>query len=568
MEEFVSHLTKARTYIGIPEWLASYRKDWLRPDVIAGLTAAAVVIPKSMAYATIAGLPVQVGIYTAFLPMIIYAFLGTSRVLSVSTTTTIAILTAVQLGEVARGDVTSMLRATVTLTVLVGGVLTLACLLRLGFIANFISQPVLIGFKAGIGVVIVMDQLPKLLGIHITKGTFLQNLLSTIHSIPETKLITLVVGIAVILILAGIELFAPKAPAPLIAVAAGIGGAYFLQLGRHGVDLVGHIPQSLPSFILPSVALSAQLWHGSLGIALMSFTETIAAGRAFAKNDEPWPQANRELLATGLANIGGGLFGAMPGGGGTTQTAVNRLSGAHTQAAELITAGMAVITMLLLAPLIAFMPQATLAAIVIVYSVGLIKPAEFREILRIRRTEFIWALIAFAGVMLLGTLKGIVVAIIVSVVALAYQVANPRVHVLGRKPGTNVFRPCSTEHPEDESFAGLLILKPEGRIFFANAEQLAHKVRLRVQEAQPKVVAIELSAVFDLEYTALKMLAEAEMKNRERGIRLWLVGMNPEVFSMINKSSLGAALGREGMHFNLEAAVRKYLGEASGRRAS
>lgn len=569
MEEFISHPTEPRTYVGIPEWLASYRKDWLRPDVIAGLTAAAVVIPKSMAYATIAGLPVQVGIYTAFLPMIIYAFLGTSRVLSVSTTTTIAILTAVQLGEVAQGgDVTSMLRTTVTLTVLVGALLTLAYLLRLGFIANFISQPVLVGFKAGIGVVIVLDQLPKLLGIHITKGTFLQSLLSTMHSIPETKPVTLVVGIAVILILAGIEHFAPKAPAPLIAVAAGIGGAYFLQLGRHGVDLVGHIPQSLPSFNLPSVALSAQLWPGALGIALMSFTETIAAGRAFAKNDEPWPQANRELLATGLANIGGGLFGAMPGGGGTTQTAVNRLSGARTQAAELVTAGMALITMLLLAPLIALMPQATLAAIVIVYSVGLIKPAEFREILRIRRTEFIWALIAFAGVMLLGTLKGIIVAIIISVVALAYQVANPRLHVLGRKPGTNVFRPRSAEHPEDETFAGLLILKPEGRIFFANAEQLAHKVRLRVQEAQPKVVAIELSAVFDLEYTALKMLAEAEMKNRERGIRLWLVGMNPEVLSMINKSSLGAALGREGMHFNLEAALRKYLGEAPGLRAS
>ena len=217
----------------------------MRPDVIAGLTAAAVVIPKSMAYATVAGLPVQVGIYTAFLPMIIYAFLGTSRVLSVSTTTTIAILTAVQLGEVARGgDVTSLLRATVTLTVLVGALLTLACFLRLGFIANFISQPVLVGFKAGIGVVIVLDQLPKLLGIHITKGTFLQSLLSTIHSIPETKLVTLVVGIAVILILAGIEHFAPKAPAPLIAVAAGIGGAYFLQLGRHGVDLVGHIPKA------------------------------------------------------------------------------------------------------------------------------------------------------------------------------------------------------------------------------------------------------------------------------------------------------------------------------------
>lgn len=554
---------------GIPDWLVSYRKDWLRPDIIAGLTAAAVVIPKSMAYASIAGLPVQVGLYTAFLPMVIYAFLGSSRVLSVSTTTTIAILTAAALGETVKNGATdSLLSAAATLTLLVGVMLVLASVLRLGFVANFISQPVLTGFKAGIGVVIVLDQIPKLLGIHITRGTFLQNLLSTIHNIPHTKLITLALGVCLILLLVGMEHSAPKAPAPLLAVAAGICAAYFLQLSAHGVELVGHIPRGWPTFTAPSLALAAQLWPSALGIALMSFTETIAAGRAFAKGDEPWPQANRELLATGIANAGGALLGAMPGGGGTTQTAVNRLTGAHTQAAELVTAAMTLTTMLLLAPLLGLMPQATLAAIVIVYSVGLIKPAEFREILQVRRTEFVWALIAFAGVMLVGTLQGIVVAIIVSIVALAYQVANPRLHVLGRKPGTNVFRPRSKQHPEDETFPGLLILRPEGRIFFANAEPLAHKIWLQVQEAQPQIVALDLSAVFDLEYTALKMLAESAKKNRERGLRLWLVGMNPEVLSMVQKSSLGKALGREGMHFNLETAVTKYLGETAAARAS
>src|SRR5215813_1427004 len=561
-------LTPQRAYFGIPDWLVSYRKDWLRPDIIAGLTAAAVVIPKSMAYSSIAGLPLQVGLYTAFLPMIVYAFLGTSRILSVSTTTTIAILTSAQLTEVVPGGVDSLLSATATLTVLVGAILVLACFLRLGFVANFISQPVLIGFKAGIGVVIVLDQIPKLLGVHITKGTFLQNLLSTIHSVPETKPVTLAIGICMILLLIGIEHFAPKAPAPLVAVAAGIIGAYFLELSRHGVDLVGHIPQGLPSFTAPSFAMVTQLWPGALGIALMSFTETIAAGRAFAKNDEPWPQANKELLATGIANVGGALFGAMPGGGGTTQTAVNRLSGACTQVAELVTATITLITMLLLAPMIALMPQATLAAVVIVYSVGLIKPGEFREILRVRRTEFIWALIAFAGVMFLGTLKGIIVAIIASIVALAYQAANPRLHVLGRKPGTNVFRPRSPEHTEDETFPGLLILRPEGRIFFANAEQLAHEMKLQLEVAQPKIVALDLSAIFDLEYTALRMLGEAEKKHRERGIRLWLVAINPDVLSMIQKSPLGVALGRESMHFNLESAVKKYLGEAASANAS
>ena len=554
---------------GVPEWLVSYRKDWLRLDVIAGITAAAVVIPKSMAYATIAGLPVEVGLYTAFLPMVIYAFLGTSRVLSVTTSSTIAILTAAELGEVAaNGGVHSLLTATVTLTFLVGAILVLACALRLGFVANFISQPVLIGFKAGIGVVIVLDQIPKLTGVHISKGTFLHNVLSTIASVPETKLVTLVFGISVILLLVGIEYFAPKAPAPLFAIAGGIASAYFLHLSQHGVELVGHIPQGLPSFTAPSLSLVAELWPGALGIALMSFTETIAAGRAFAKTDEPWPQANRELFATGLANIGGALLGAMPGGGGTTQTAVNRLAGARTQMAELVTASMALVTMLFLAPMIGLMPQATLAAVVIVYSVGLIKPAEFLEILRVRRTEFIWALIAFAGVMLLGTLKGILVAIIASIVALAYQVANPHLHVLGRKPGTNVFRPRSDEHPDDENFEGMLMLRPEGRIFFANAEQLAHKARLRVEEAHPRIIVLDMRAVFDLEYTALKMLIDAEKKNRERGIRLWLVGMNPDVLSMVQESTLAEALGREGMYLNLEAAVATFLGENATLRSS
>src|SRR5271166_6482458 len=253
-------------------WLVSYRKAWLRPDVIAGLTTAAVVIPKAMAYATIAGLPVQVGLYTAFLPMVIYAVLGTSRVLSVSTTTTLAILAAAELGEVAPGgDPASLLRASAMLTLLVGAMLVLASLLRLGFIANFISEPVLIGFKAGIGLVIVLDQVPKILGVHFARGTFVQNLLATVHGIPKTSLTTLAAGISMIVLLVAFERLAPKAPAPLIAVGAGIAGAYFLNLGTHGVELVGHIPQGLPSFTPPVLSLAAQLWPGALGIALMSF---------------------------------------------------------------------------------------------------------------------------------------------------------------------------------------------------------------------------------------------------------------------------------------------------------
>jgi sulfate permease, SulP family len=550
---------RVHQYLPITDWLFSYRKEWFRSDLIAGLTAAAVVIPKAMAYATIAGLPVQVGLYTAFVPMIIYAVVGTSRPLSVSTTTTLAILTLTDLSRVAPGgNLTDLLGASATLALLVGAILVVASLLRLGFIANFISEPVLVGFKAGIGLVIVLDQVPKILGLHFAKGSFLHNIFAIIKSVPHASLLTVVVGIVMIIVLVGLERLLPVVPAPLVAVTLGIVGTRLFGLQSHGVEIVGRVPQGLPSLRFPNFSLAQELWPGALGIALMSFTETVAAGRAFAKSEEPAPKANQELLATGLANIAGALLGAMPAGGGTSQTAVNRLAGARTQLAELVTAIAALATMLLLAPLIALMPQATLAAVVIVYSIGLIKPAEFGAILKIRMTEFTWALAAFAGVVALGTLQGIVVAIVLSLVGLASQVADPPVYVLGRKPGTNVFRPRTKEHPEDETFPGLLILRPEGRMFFANAEHIAEKMRRLADETKPKVVAIDLRAVPDLEYTALKALMEAERRQRDRGVRVWLVGLNPGVLRMVQKSPLGEILGREALHFNLEAVVAKF----------
>ena len=249
----------------------------------------------------------------------------------------------------------------------------------------------------------------------------------------------------------------------------------------------------------------------------------------------------------------------MPAGGGTSQTAVNRLAGARSQLAGLVTGGATLLTLLFLAPLISLMPQATLAAVVIVYSVGLIQLPEFRAILAVRRTEFIWAVAAFAGVMLLGTLKGILAAIIISLVSLAHQVSDPPVYRLGRKRGTSVFRPLSEEHPDDEIFDGLLILRPVGRLFFANGQRVGEKFRLLVEQAQPRVVVLDLSAVFDVEYTVLKMLAEGEARMKERGISLWLVGLTPEVLTAVRRSPFGKAVGQERMFFNLEQAVAMHL---------
>jgi high affinity sulfate transporter 1 len=548
-------------------WLSRYERPWLRADILAGLTTAAVVIPKAMAYATIAGLPVQIGLYTALVPMVVYATLGTSQVLSVSTTTTLAILTASALGAtVPQADPAALLTASSTLAVLVGAILIVARLLRLGFMANFISEPVLTGFKAGIGLVIVVDQAPKLLGLHYDKAGWFRDVASLVRHLDETSPVTLAVGLGTLAVVFGLEHLAPTSPAPLLGVAGGIAASYFLGLQALGVSLVGHIPGGLPALVRPDLSLLEALWPAAMAMALMSFTETIASGRAFAAPGESRPDPNQELVATGVANVVGGLWGAMPGGGGTSQTAVNRKAGARTQAAALVTAGMTLATLLFLAPVMGHIPQATLAAVVIATSVGLISLADFRDIRAFRTREFRWALAACAGVVLLGTLKGILAAVILSMLSLLQQANNPPVYVMGRKRGTDVFRPRSDEHPDDETFPGLLVLRTEGRVYFGNAQNIGDRLGALVRAARPRVLLLDCSGIPGFEYTAFKMLAQAEGKLREEGISLWLAALAPEAFQQVQASPLGARLGRERMFFTVAQAVDRYVEGAQDQR--
>jgi len=530
-----------------------------RFDAVAGVTAAAVVLPKAMAYATVAGLPVAVGLYTAFLPMAIYALLGSSRVLSVSSTATLAILTGTQLALVVPdGDPGRLVTAAATLTALVGLLLVLAAALRLGVVADFISTPVLTGFKAGIGLVIVLDQLPKLLGVHVAKRGFFLDVATLVQHVPETSLVTLAVAAATLGALIGLDRLWPHSPAPLLAVAGGIAASWLLDLPALGAASVGVVPRGLPSLTLPDVALVQQLLPGALGVALMSFTETIAAGRAFAARNDPGIAAGRELIASGAANLGGALFGAMPAGGGTSQTAVVRAVGGRTQRASLITAASSALVMLLLAPVLGLMPHATLAAVVIVYSVGLIQPAEFAAIRRVRTMEFRWALAACLGVLVFGTLEGIVVAIVMSLIGLSSQTARPQVYAIGRKRGADVLRPLSPEHPDDETFEGLLIARPEGRIYFVNAQRVADQLAALIARYRPRVVALDMSRVPDIEYSALQMLMEGEQRAPARGYELWLVALNPGVLEVVRRAGLAERLGRERLLFNARVAIARY----------
>jgi high affinity sulfate transporter 1 len=529
-------------------------------DLIPGLTTSAVVVPKALAYATIAQLPVQAGLFAAMIPMVIYAVLGTSRVLSVSTTTPIAILCAAAIGEALRSNPSlDPLTAAATLSILVGMMLLMARVFRFGFLANFISEPVLTGFKAGVGFVIVVDQLPKLLGIHITKEGFFSDIASIVAHVPELSWPTFAVALGTLAVIALAKRFLPRSPAPLLAVAVGIAAAAILGLEAMGVSVVGTFKGGFPTPMLPQPSLFAAMWPAAAGIALISFTESIAAARAFVSRTDPTIDANRELMAVGAANAAGAFIGSMPAGGGTSQTAVSRNAGTQTQATSVVVAAAAFATLLFLAPLISLMPKATLAAVVIAYSIGLVNPAEIMAIRKVRTMEFHWALVACIGVMVLGTLKGILVAIILSLLGLMYIAWDPRVDELRRKPGTNVFRPRSPEQPDDEAIPGLLIARPVDRLYFGNAPNVAIKMQALIKATDPKVIVFDCSAIPGFEYSALKMLVEVEEKRREQGIEMWLAALNPEAKELILRTPLAERLGRERTFFTVEQAVDAFM---------
>ncbi len=543
----------------ILEWGANYQLEWLRPDFIAGLTAAAVVVPQSMAYATIAGLPVEVGLYTVLVLMVVYAVTGTSRVLMVSVTSAISILTASTLASaVPAGDSAAYLTAAATLALLVGVFLLLSGLLRLGILANLISKPVLTGFKAGVGVVVLVGQIATVLGVSIDKGPLLQTLAALVQSLDMIHWTTFGVALVSFAIMVILPRIRPQIPASLVAVFLAILASALLNLESLGVSVVGDFPSGLPTPKLPDLALVSQLWPGALGIALLSFIESSAAGRSFLRKGEPPIDANQELVALGVANIGSSMFQGYAGGGNTSITAINRNAGAKTQLSSIILAVTVILVLLLLASVIGLLPQATLGALVMVAAGGLINIESFRAIRRIRNTEFIWAMIAFSGVVLFGILEGVLFAVLISIRTLFFQSSFPPVYAMGRKPGTNVFRPISPDHPDDETFPGLLMARTEGHMNFASAPNATAKFLSLIEGMDLRVIAIDCSAVPGLEYTALESLEELEEQFTDRGIELWLADLNPGPLKIVRRSTLGEVMGNERLFFNLEQVVEGY----------
>ena len=542
----------------IATWRLTYRREFLGSDVVAGLTTAALVIPKAMALAVIAGLPVEAGLYTSLAAMLVYPLLGSSRPLSVTTTTPIAILTAAEVVALSTpGSGADAGAVAATLALLVGAILILARLLRLGFLADFISKPVLVGFEAGVGVVLLVGQLKSVLGVHIASKTTLGILVELPGTLAQAQGMTVLVAIVGIAVLLTLPRLYPRFPAALVWVALSVVASAILGLEALGVKLVGAVPSGLPSLSLPDLSLAGQLWPAALAIALMSFTESAATARTFRHRDDVPVNANRELLALGAANLASAVVGGLPAGGGASQSAVAQGAGARSQMAQWVNATAVLASLLFLSGVIGLLPQATLGALILVSAVSMIKAEDFRAIARIRRLELAWALVTFAGVILIGTLAGILIAVAISILTLLYQANHPPVYAVAYNRAKEIFRRAG-ENENDETFRGLLMLRTEGRLNFANAANAREKMRVLVAQAQARVVVLECSAIPDIEYTALLMLIEAEQTLRAHGVSLWLAGVNPDLLQTIRRSPLAGELGPARMFFNLRKALEAW----------
>ncbi|WP_310795985.1 SulP family inorganic anion transporter, partial [Herbiconiux daphne] len=439
-----------------PGWLFptlhGYRRAWIGADVLAGVSAGAVVIPQAMAYSTIANLPVEIGLYTCMVPMLVYAAIGGSRAMSVSTTSTIATLTAttfVSAGVAAGSD--DPTRALVTLTLLVGVVLVLAWVLKLGALVENINHATLVGIKVGLGATVALGQVPKLLGVDVavTGHGFIRTLNATIAAVPSANLPTVLFSVGTLLVLFVGRRVASRVPWPLVVVVGGILLAGFTALPAAGVDLIDPVPTGLPLPGLPVLADIPALLPGALAIAVMAFLESASVARGIRQAADAPISSNQELLATGAASLVGAFFHSLPAAGGFSQSAVNQRAGARSQLASLVTVALAVLVALLLAPVLSLLPQATLAAMVFVAVVGLIDVPGMVRLWRLSRVEF-WLSVATAVVGLAaGLIPAVAVGVVVTLLLVLRELNRPRISV-------------------STPAAGVLLVKLESPLYTAN----------------------------------------------------------------------------------------------------
>ena len=545
--------------------LRGYQRPWLRGDLMAGVTVAAYLVPQVMAYAGVAGLPPVTGLWAALPALACYAVLGSSRLVSLGPESTTALMTAVAIGPLAAGHPARYAALAAMLALLVGLLAVVAWLARLGFIADLLSRPVLVGYLAGVALIMIAGQLSRLTGVRVTGETFIPQVVSFAGRLAQVNPGDVVIAAAVLVFLFTAQSRWPRLPGPLVAVLLSTAVCAIFGLGQHGVALVGHIPAGLPVPGLPKVDLSdvRELILPALGVLLVAFSDDVLTARAFERGSESI-DANQELLALGVSNAGAGLLRGFPISSSGSRTAIGLAAGAHTQAYSL-TALASVLGVLLFArPVLASFPEAALGAIVVYAAVRLIDVQAFRRLAAFRRSEFVLALATCAGVLVFDILYGVVAAVALSVAELLWRVGRPHDAIQGLVPGLAGMHDVD-DYPQAETVPGLVVYRYDAPLFFANAQDFRRRALAAAGHGpgQARWFVLNTEANVEVDFTALEAVEAVRAELGRRGTIFALARVKQDLLDDLEPFGLAGKIGAEHIFPTLPTAVAAYRQWAS-----
>ena len=544
-------------------WLPRYKRRWLRGDVTAGVAVTALVVPKNLGYAGIAGVPLQNGLYAAAAGAIIYALFCTSRQISTGPSSSLAAVAggAVLATGLDKGPAAQLVAA----ITLASGLLFLAlAVFRMGWIARFLSKAVVTGFLAGAAVDVVIGELPKLTGTSSEGDNAWRELGTWISSLGDVHWTTVLVGVASLGVIIALRFMAPSVPGALVLVVGGLIASAVFDLGAHGVALVGHVPRGLPAPKLPDLTVVkdhyATIITAAAALLLIGFSQTAGDARSFATRHRYRIDVNQESVAQGMANIGAGVFQGMPVSTSLSASSLNESAGANTPVASLTTGALVLATLVALAPLFSHLPKAVLGAVIIDAVVfGMIDVGELRRLYRVTRFDFWVAIAAFVGVLSAGVLAGVVIGVALSLLWLIYVATTPPMPLLGREAGTQVFRDL-VENPEDETFPGVSVVRLDGGLFFATAEALETRIRgLTESSSPPQAIVVDLEGVDFIDSQGASKLKDLHEVTQADGVTLRLARVKPSVLKVMRADGLVELIGADNIHGNVDRAISAQL---------
>ena len=546
-------------------WMRGYQRQNLGGDLSAGLTTAVMLIPQGMAYAMLAGLPPIMGLYASVIPLILYALLGTSRQLAVGPVAIVSLMVAAGVGGIAEQGTAEYISYAILLALMVGAIQVIMGVAKAGFLVNFLSHPVVSGFTSAAAIVIGLSQLKHLLGVDLASSMNVAALLSeAVERVGETHLPTLAIGLAGIVLMVALRRWKPVFPGALTVVLLSTLAVWALGLEDRNVAVVGSVPAGLPGLLLPAWDgnVLLQLLPTALAIALIGFMESIAVAKSFARRYRYDIEPDKELIALGTANLGGGLFQSFPVTGGFSRTAVNAQAGARTGLASLVTAGVVALTLIMLTPLFYYLPRAILAAIVMVAVTGLIDIKEVRHLWKVKRSDLALLVLTFAATLGLGIEVGILTGIGASLLWFVVQTTRPHYAILGRLPGTTTYRNLK-RYPEARTFPGVLILRMDAQFYFGNVSFLKETLRRLEQQSEAPLrgVILDAASIASLDSSAETALEEIAESYTARGVQLLLAGVKGPVLDVMRQAGFYDRFGPQHFFFDVEAAVRSLNGD-------